>query len=79
MNYKFILQKFNEKQELENEKPMKTFREISQMLNVDYFQVRQLYLHNKKNTNAHTFVKNLASKYRIIDNSNLYNLPISFH
>ena len=42
MNYKFILQKFNEKQELENEKPVKNFKEIAQILNIDYFQVRQL-------------------------------------
>lgn len=73
MNYKFILQKLNENQELENEKPMKTFKEIAEVLKIDYFQARQLYLHCKNNSNAHSFIKGIASKFRIVDNPELYN------
>jgi hypothetical protein len=75
MNYKFILQQFNENQKLENEKPVKTFKEIAKILNIDYFQARQLYLHCKNNSKAHSFVKGIANKFRIVDNPELYNRP----
>ena len=75
MNYKFILQQFNENQTLESEKPVKTFKEIAQILNIDYFQARQLYLHCKNKSKAHSFIKGIASRFRIIDNPIIYNCP----
>ena len=77
MKDKFIIQQFNESGTTD-EKPMQSFRNIAQLLNIDYHQVRQLYLHNKKNTKAHPFIKELAKQFKIIDNPDLKIKTVSF-
>ena len=64
---KFILQQFDETQ-LIKQLPMKSLRDISNLLCIEYYQARNLYLHNKKNTNAHPFIKELSKRFKIIDN-----------
>jgi hypothetical protein len=68
MRDKFILQQFDENDNLVKQREMKTIRDISNLLCVEYFQARQLYLHNKKNTKAHPFIKELSKRFKIIDN-----------
>ena len=68
MRDKFILQQFDEDNNLIKQREMKTIRDISNVLCVEYFQARQLYLHNKKNTKAHPFIKELSKRFKIIDN-----------
>ena len=68
MNYKFILQN------LENNetKEYKSLREISNDLNIDYFQIRELKQHCiKPKKFFHHQHKLLATKYKIIPNPNL--------
>lgn len=64
---KFILQQFDESN-LIKELPMKSLRDISNLLNIEYYQARNLYLHNKKNTKAHPFIKELSKRFKVIDN-----------
>lgn len=55
-------------------KPYKTFKEISQELNIDYFQVRSIYLESKKPKKfLHPITKQLVDKYSIIDNPNMFS------
>jgi hypothetical protein len=68
MRDKFILQQFDENDNLIKQREMKTIRDISNLLSIEYFQARQLYLHNKKNTKAHPFIKELSKRFKIIDN-----------
>lgn len=69
MLYKFIL-----KNKINNEtKEYKTLREMSKELNIDYFQVRSIYLESKKPKKfLHPITKQLVEKYTISDNPNLF-------
>jgi len=69
MLYKFIL-----KNKINNEtKEYKTLREIAKELNIDYFQVRSIYLESKKPKKfLHPITKQLVEKYSISDNPNLF-------
>jgi len=69
MLYKFIL-----KNKINNEtKEYKTLREMSKELNIDYFQVRSIYLESKKPKKfLHPITKQLVEKYSISDNPNLF-------
>lgn len=72
MNYKFVLQTLDSNGNIIDDTPMKTLREITAIIGIEYFQTRQLYLHNKKNTNAHPFIREVAKKYKIIDNPQIF-------
>jgi hypothetical protein len=48
MNYKFLLNQLDEEGNIIKSKQMKTIREISKVLNVEYHQARLLYLLSKK-------------------------------
>lgn len=72
MNYKFILQYLDSEGNVMKETPMQTLRQIEAIIGIEYFQIRQLYLHNKNNTKAHPFIRSVAKKYRIIDNPELF-------
>ncbi len=45
MNNKFLLQQLDDNGNVIKEKEMKTLRIISELLKIEYFQARQLYLH----------------------------------
>jgi hypothetical protein len=77
MNNKFLLQQLDDNGNVIKEKEMKTLKLISELLNIEYFQARQLYLHCKKNTKAHPFLKELSKTYRIIDNPKLMRVNVN--
>ena len=71
MLYKFI---FTNKQTGET-KEYKTLKEISKELNIDYFQVRSIYLQSKKPKKfLHPITQILIDKYSIIDNPHLWGI-----
>ena len=52
----------------------KTLREISKELNIDYFQIRSIYLESKQPKKfLHPITKYLVDKYSILDNPEIYN------
>lgn len=70
MLLKFI---FTNKQTGET-KEYKTVRDISKDLNIDYFQVRSVYLESKSPKKfLHPITKQLVDKYAISDNPKLFN------
>jgi hypothetical protein len=73
MNNKFLLQILNDDGTLKSEMEMKTIRDISATLRIEYHQARQLYLLNKKTKKlAHPFLIRLSQRYKIIDNPQLF-------
>jgi hypothetical protein len=55
-------------------KKYKSIKEISKDLNIDYFQVRAVYVESKKPKKfLHPITKHLCDKYEIIDNPELFN------
>ncbi len=69
MLYKFVL--INK--ETQETQEFKTLREISQYLNIEYFQIRSIYVESKKPKKfLHPITKQLIDKYKIIDNPNLF-------
>lgn len=55
-------------------KQCKSLREISKYLNIDYFQVRSIYLESKSPKKfLHPITKHLVDKYSIIDNPDIFN------
>jgi hypothetical protein len=73
MNNKFLLQILNDDGTLKSEMEMKTIRDISSTLRIEYHQARQLYLLNKKTKKlAHPFLIRLSQRYKIIDNPQLF-------
>ena len=75
MNYKFLLNQLDEEGNIQKTKQMKTIREISKFLNVEYHQARLLYLLSKKDTKKgiHPLLKELSKKYSITDNMNKFD------
>ena len=69
MLYKFIL--INK--ETQETQEFKTLREISEFLNIEYFQIRTIYQESKKPKKyLHPITKMLVDKYEIKDNPNLF-------
>ena len=51
-----------------------TLREIAKDLNIDYYQVRSIYLESRKPKKfLHPITKMLIDKYSIIDNPNVFH------
>ena len=75
MNYKFLLNQVDEEGNIQKTKQMKTIREISKLLNIEYHQARLLYLLSKKDSKKgiHPLLKELSKKYSITDNINKFN------
>ena len=75
MNYKFLLNQLDEEGIIIKSKQMKTIREISKLLNIEYHQARLLYLLSKKDTTKgiHPLLKSLSQKYSITDNMNNFD------
>ena len=75
MNYKFLLNQLDEEGNIIKSKQMKTIREISKLLNIEYHQARLLYLLSKKDTKKgiHPLLKELSKKYSITDNMNKFD------
>ena len=75
MNYKFALNQLDEEGNIQKTKQMKTIREISKFLNVEYHQARLLYLLSKKDSKKgiHPLLKELSKKYSITDNMNKFD------
>lgn len=70
MLLKFI---FTNKQTGES-KEYSTLKEISKDLNIDYYQIRSIYLESKKPKKfLHPITKMLIDKYYINDNPNLFH------
>lgn len=70
MLLKFI---FTNKQTGET-KEYKALKEISKDLNIDYYQIRSIYLESRKPKKfLHPITKMLIDKYSIIDNPNLFH------
>ena len=65
MNYKFLLNQLDEEGNIVKSKQMKTIREISNLLNIQYHQARLLYLLSKKDSKKgiHPLLKELSKKY----------------
>jgi hypothetical protein len=78
MNNKFIIEELDSFGNIIVSKPMKSLRAISELLQIEYFQTRQLYMFTKKNTKAHPFLLQLSKSFRIIDNPALIS-KIPFH
>ena len=74
MNYKFLLNQLDEEGNIQKTKQMKTIREISKLLNIEYHQARLLYLLSKKDSKKgiHPLLKELSKKYSITDNMNKF-------
>ena len=71
MHYKFILEDKSSTVKTE----MKTLRQISNDLKIDYFQIRSIYLESKKPKKyLHPITKQLCDKYKIYDNPNVFNV-----
>jgi len=77
MNNKFLLQQLDDNGNVIKDKEMKTLKIISELLKIEYFQARQLYLHSKKNTKALPFLKELSKTYKIIDNPKLMRVNVN--
>jgi hypothetical protein len=75
MNYKFLLNQLDEEGNVQKTKQVKTIREISKLLNIEYHQARLLYLLSKKDTKKgiHPLLKSLSQKYSITDNMNKFD------
>ena len=75
MNYKFLLNQLDEEGNIQKTKQMKTIREISKFLNVEYHQARLLYLLSKKDSKKgiHPLLKELSKKYSITDNMHKFD------
>jgi len=70
MLYKFVLTN----KETQETQEFKTLREIATYLNIEYFQIRSIYLESKKPKKfLHPITKMLVDKYEIKDNPNLFN------
>jgi signal-transduction protein with cAMP-binding, CBS, and nucleotidyltransferase domain len=70
MLFKFV---FTNKETGES-KEYKTLRKLASDLNVDYFQVRSIYLESKSPKKyLHPITKQLVEKYSIKDNPNLFH------
>jgi hypothetical protein len=69
MLYKFIL--INKETQAVQE--FKTLREISELLNIEYYQIRTIYAESKKPKKyLHPVTKLLVDKYEIKDNPNIF-------
>ena len=68
MNNKFILQNLNQEGEVVQEQECKSLKVIESMLNLPYHQVRLLYLHSRKPSKLHPFLKEISQCIRIADN-----------
>ena len=75
MNYKFLLNQLDEEGNIIKCKQMKTIREISKLLNIEYHQARLLYLLSKKDSKKgiHPLLKELSKKYSITDNMHKFD------
>jgi len=75
MNYKFLLNQIDEEGNIIKSKQMKTIREISKLLNIEYHQARLLYLLSKKDSKKgiHPLLKELSKKYSITDNMHKFD------
>jgi hypothetical protein len=75
MNYKFLLNQLDEEGNIIKSKQMKTIREISKLLNIEYHQARLLYLLSKKDSKKgiHPLLKELSKKYSITDNMHKFD------
>ena len=64
MNYKFLLNQLDETGNIIKSKEMKTIRDISKILNIEYHQARLLYLLSKKTSKKgiHPLLKELSKK-----------------
>jgi hypothetical protein len=71
MNYKFLLNQLDEEGNIIKSKEMKTIREISKLLSIEYHQARLLYLlsHKESKKGLHPLLKQLSKKYTITDNN----------
>ena len=68
MLYKFIL--INK--ETQESQEFKTLREISELLNIEYYQIRTIYAESKKPKKyLHPITKQLIDRYEIKDNPNV--------
>lgn len=75
MNYKFLLNQLDEEGIIIKSKQMKTIREISKLLNIEYHQARLLYLLSKKDSKKgiHPLLKELSKKYSTTDNMHKFD------
>jgi hypothetical protein len=71
MSNKFILLNLNQEGEIVFEQECKSLKVIESMLNLPYHQVRLLYLHGRKPSKLHPFLKEVSQCVRIIDNPKL--------
>ena len=79
MQMKFLLNQLGEDGSVQKTKEMKTLRDISNLLNIQYHQTRLLYLNSKKPSKAlHPFLKELSKKYSITDNNAVSFNEINF-
>ncbi len=81
MQLKYLLNQIDENGNVEKSKPMKTLREISKLLNIEYHQARLLYLKSKKvpKGSLHPLLKELSKRYSIVDNGTTkFNDNINF-
>ncbi len=57
-------------------KVFKTIKEISNELNIDYFQARSIYLESKRPKKfLHNITQQLCDRYAIYDNPDMFNTP----
>jgi hypothetical protein len=77
MQNKYLLNKLSEDGSVIKSKEMKSIKEISKLLNVEYHQARLLYFKHKKGNKGsiHPFLKELSKKYSITDMPTV----LSFH
>jgi len=69
MIYKFELENLETNEKIK----YKTIKQISDDLNIDYFQIRELFKHSMKPKKyLHQYLKILSQKYKIITNPDLF-------
>ena len=78
----YTLNKFNENKQIIMTKDFKKLTDISELLKVEYHQIRQLYNLNKKTIkHLHPFLKALSLKYSITSdkaNKDVQILDVNF-
>jgi len=69
MQLKYVLNQLDESGNIIKSKPMKTLRDIANLLKIEYHQARLLYLKSKKDNKGslHPLLKALSKKFSITD------------
>jgi len=81
MQSKYLLNQLDESGNVIKSKPIKTLKDVANLLNIEYHQARLLYLKSKKQNKGslHPLLKALSTKFSITDSKTVkFNDDINF-